>query len=288
MKNRVIMTMIICGVCLVLFAVMFMQFRTIEETDITEIENMREAELRTAISEWKSKYEETAKQLEANQKSIDEYQQKIEQNGEASELVDKDLEESNMILGKTDVYGEGVIITLSSTNERDVKYRDLLELINELRYAGAEAISINDVRILGSTYVAQPDGVLMLIKGQRITSPYVIKAIGNQTYLSSILNLKDSGYIDKAKAVGLNVKLETGKNIKILKYSGEMEIKYMKEGANQAMIFIAIVVGCILGAVIGIYAPMVPYTYSGIFSYCYYCSIRFCIWRNFINFKEEF
>lgn len=138
-----------------------------------------------------------------------------------------------MILGKTDVYGEGVIITLSSTNERDVKYRDLLELINELRYAGAEAISINDVRILGSTYVAQPDGVLMLIKGQRITSPYVIKAIGNQTYLSSMLNLKDSGYIDKAKAVGLNVKLETGKNIKILKYSGEMEIKYMKEGANK-------------------------------------------------------
>ena len=29
------------------------------------------------------------------------------------------------------------------------------------------------------------------------------------------------------------------------------------------MIFIAIVVGCIIGAVIGIYAPMVPYTYSG-------------------------
>ncbi len=29
------------------------------------------------------------------------------------------------------------------------------------------------------------------------------------------------------------------------------------------MILIAIVVGCILGAVIGIYAPMVPYTFSG-------------------------
>lgn len=29
------------------------------------------------------------------------------------------------------------------------------------------------------------------------------------------------------------------------------------------MIFIAIIVGCILGAIIGIYAPMVPYTYSG-------------------------
>ena len=29
------------------------------------------------------------------------------------------------------------------------------------------------------------------------------------------------------------------------------------------MVLMAIVIGCILGAVIGIYAPMVPYTYSG-------------------------
>ena len=29
------------------------------------------------------------------------------------------------------------------------------------------------------------------------------------------------------------------------------------------MIFIAIIIGCILGAIIGIYAPVIPYTYSG-------------------------
>lgn len=51
----------------------------------------------------------------------------------------------------------------------------------------------------------------MIINGQRVSSPYVIKAIGNQTYLSSTLSLKDSGYIDKTRAIGLNVKLETGK-----------------------------------------------------------------------------
>ncbi len=232
-KNKLIMTIIIGGVCLILFAVMFMQFRTIEETDITAIKNMREAELRTAISEWKSKYEETVEQLEVNQKSINEYKQKLGKNEEASELVDNDLKESNMILGKTDVYGEGVTITLSNSDEREVKYRDLIELINELRYAGAEAISINDVRVISSTYIAQPDGVLILVNGQRISSPYVIKAIGNQTYLSSTLSLRDSGYIDKARAVGLNIKLETGKNIKILKYSGDMNIKYMKEGVIE-------------------------------------------------------
>lgn len=72
------MTVIIGVVCIVLFAVMFMQFKTIEETDITAIENMRETELRTEISKWKTQYEETAQLLEENRKSIQEYQDTIE------------------------------------------------------------------------------------------------------------------------------------------------------------------------------------------------------------------
>lgn len=231
-REEIIMTIIIGIVCVVFFAVMFMQFRTIEETDITAIENMRESELRTAISEWKGKYEETLEQLENNKKSFKEYQEKIEKNEETSELVEKDLNKSNMILGKTDIYGEGVIVTLSNSSEYQITYSDLLELVNELKYAGAEAISINDERILSSTYISQPIDGLTVIGGQRISSPFVIKAIGNQTYLSSTLSLKDSGYIDRNRATGMNVKLETSKNIKILKYNGEMEIKYMKEGVK--------------------------------------------------------
>lgn len=221
------MTVIIGLVCIVLFAVMFMQFKTIEETDITAIENMREAELRTAISEWKGKYEDTQAQLDANLKSIEEYQERIESNEEASELIDEDLEESNMLLGKTDVTGEGVILTLTNTDEYTITYSHLLELVNELRYAGAEAISINDVRIVMTEIVEVQ--VRMIVSGQRVTSPYVVKAIGNQTYLSSTLSLKDSGFIDRYQASGMNIKLETNKNIKILKYNGEMNVKYMKE-----------------------------------------------------------
>lgn len=229
-KNQIIMTIIIGLVCVVFFAVMFMQFKTIEETDITAIENMRETELRTAISEWKGKYEDTQKQLEANRKSVKEYQETIEKNGEASELVNKDLAESNMLLGKTDVVGEGVVVTLTNNDTPDgtVTYSHLLELINELRYAGAEAISINDARIVTTTELTQVEG-RMQASGQRIASPYVIKAIGNQTYLSSTLSLKDSGFIDRYKASGMDIKLEKGNNIKILKYNGDLKVKYMKE-----------------------------------------------------------
>lgn len=226
-KNEIIMTVIIGLVCVVLFSVMFMQFKTVEETDITAIENMRETELRTSISEWKGKYEDTQEQLEANYKSIHEYQEKMEKNEETSELIDKDLAESNMLLGKTDVTGQGVIVTLTNTDECPITYTHLLELVNELRYAGAEAISINDTRVVMTEIVEVQ--VRMIVSGQRITSPYVIKAIGNQTYLSSTLSLKDSGFIDRYQASGMDIKLETNKNIRILKYNGEMKVKYMKE-----------------------------------------------------------
>ena len=67
-------------------------------------------QLKTCISEWKGKYEETVEQLQANQKTIKDYKNKLEKNEEASGLVDKELKDSNMILGKTDVFGEGVTI----------------------------------------------------------------------------------------------------------------------------------------------------------------------------------
>lgn len=226
-KNRIIMAVIICLVCVVLFAVMFMQFKTVEETDITAIENMRETELRTAIAEWKGKYEDTQKRLEEDRKSIKEYKEKVEKNEEASELIDKDLAASNMLLGKTDVVGEGIVLTLTNTNECPITYSHLLELVNELRYAGAEAISINDARVVMTEIVEVQ--VRMIISGQRVSSPYVIKAIGNQTYLSSTLSLKDSGFIDRYKASNMDIKLEKSNNVKILRYNGEMKVKYMKE-----------------------------------------------------------
>ena len=90
-------------------------------------------------------------------------------------------------------------------------------------------MSITGVRVRSSTYISGPQEALILIDGSRITSPFVVKAIGNQTYLSSTLSLKDTGFIDKYKASGVQIQLETGKNIQIPKYNGETQIKYMKE-----------------------------------------------------------
>jgi len=201
--------------CTLLVATMFIQVKTVEKVNETDIENMREAELREQISTLKSKYEEVNEKLTETNSKIAEYNAKIESNDEASELLDEELKKSNLLLGTTDVVGEGV------------------ELINELRFAGAEAISINGVRILSMTDIVDIDSYILIKPRQRLISPYVVKAIGNQTYLTSTLCMKNSGFIDSYKNSGKTVTLEKQRNIKIPKYSENLDIKYMKEVAEQ-------------------------------------------------------
>ena len=136
-------------------------------------------------------------------------------------------------MGLTDVKGSGVIVTLTDTEEALYTYTadDLLQLINELKYAGAEAISINDNRIINLTDIAMISDNLIVMNGgtTRISSPYVIKAIGDQKYLTSTLSMKNSGYIDQMEANGMKIELEQKDNIEIKAYTGELESKYMKE-----------------------------------------------------------
>lgn len=230
-KEKIVMSVIIGMVCILLVAVMFAQFRTVEETDITGIETAREEELRTMISSWKEKYEETAQKVEETNQKINEYKEKAASVEETKTLLDEELNQTNMLVGKTDVTGEGVIISLIDNENKQIEDTDLLSLINELKLAGAEAISINDKRIVNMTEIVMVNDTI-LINEERVTSPYTVKAIGNQKYLSSALSLKNSGYIDKYTSLGKTINMSLEKNIKILEYNSNnnlMEFRYAKE-----------------------------------------------------------
>lgn len=227
-------TVVIFIVCIVLVSVMMMQFRTVEQTDITEIENMRESELRAALADWKTKYEEVSTQLDDINARIAEYNTTINDNEQASKLIDEELQESNILIGKTDVYGEGVVVTLANSNEQQIEAYDLMDLVNELRYAGAEAISINEQRVLNMTEIVDMgDYAYITVNSQRIQEPYIVKAIGDKDYINSILNLKGSGFVDRSKTLGMNVSSRTENRVEIPKYNGEFEITYMQEATSE-------------------------------------------------------
>ena len=167
--------------------------------------------------------------LYVNQK-IEEYNKTIEDNEAAAELVDEELTESNILVGKTDVYGEGVVVTLSDGTYSRVYASHLIDLVNELRYAGAEAISINGVRVLAMTDIVDVD-TYILVNLQRIQGPYVVKAIGDKDYISTILQLKGSGFVDTVTDINVSLKVEN--KVEIPKYNGELEVEYMQEVVSE-------------------------------------------------------
>lgn len=229
-KGKITITIIIGIMCFILTALIFLQVKTISQTNISELELMRESELKTEITSLKTKFEETVKKVTETNNKILEYEEASNEGKEASELLQQELKETEELLGKTSVTGEGIIIKLANGGEQQVNAEDLLELINLLKNAGAEAISINEHRIAYDSYIVDiNEKNYITIKGEYVTSPYTIKAIGNTTYLESAVSQKNYGYIDTKISEGKQISLERATNIKIAAHDRELDFEYVKE-----------------------------------------------------------
>ena len=97
-----------------------MQFKIVNETDITSIETMQKAELRTELANWKAKYDEAEKANNENQSKINEYKDTRQSNEETEKLMESELQQTNLLLGTTDVEGEGIEITLRDTEDETI------------------------------------------------------------------------------------------------------------------------------------------------------------------------
>lgn len=234
-KGKVILTVSIGLTAFILVMIMFAQFKTVQETDITGIETMREAELRTELASWKSKYEEVNTKIEETEGKIEEYNNELQNNNDLTNLLQDELNEAKMYAGYTDLTGEGIIITLSDNDKSQIVASDLITLVNELKNAGAEAISINGERIVTTTDIIDIQYKYILINTSsnegrvlRIYSPFVVKAIGNQKYLESAITVK-YGYIDQMEANEKSISYVLDNNVIVEKYNGNLDFKYATE-----------------------------------------------------------
>lgn len=232
MKKGKITMIITAGIaCFVLVLVMTMQFKIVNEADITSIENMRKTELSTELANWKTKYDEVNKQYEETSAMIEDYKNNKESNEETNNLMDAELEQINMTLGKTDVEGQGITITINETNNEEIEKitaDDLLLIVNALKLAGAEAISINNQRIINMSDIVYIDAAgVIKVNGERILAPYIINVIGNSEYLESSL-IGNGGVVDEMRKKEQDVTIKRENNIVINKYDGNITTKYIE------------------------------------------------------------
>ncbi len=166
-----------------------------------------------------------------------EYEASLANTGTIYGKMNSELLYTKDIAGLQAVEGPGVVITLSDglekiTNQMFLDWivvhdNDVLEIVNALKAAGAEAISINGERIM-STSSIRCGGPTILIDEKRHAIPFVIRAIGDPRKLEAIANSTNS-YFDFLRYRGVMAQIHKVENMTIRGYNGKRKLMYQKK-----------------------------------------------------------
>jgi uncharacterized protein YlxW (UPF0749 family) len=122
----------------------------------------------------------------------------------------------SILVGAVGATGPGVILKIDDPGP-GVSAEAMLDVINELRAAGAEAIEINDahqsVRVGVDTWVVGTPGSLT-IDNKTLLPPYSILAIGDPPTLAAAMNIP-GGAQDSIKRVGARMSVQQADRVDI-------------------------------------------------------------------------
>lgn len=157
---------------------------------------------------------------------------------EIARLLRQEAERYRMYSGMTDVLGEGLIIVIDdgqralqeweNPNDLIVHDLDLRRLVDELRIAGAEAISVNGKRVVAGITEIICNGPTIRINGVQLAPPYVIRAIGDRYALDRRMKDPES-YAHTLWQSGLQMEINTQVRLSVEKLNKLPEFKYAKE-----------------------------------------------------------
>lgn len=232
MNNKVV-SLVLGFMCFALTLAICVQVRTVNSSNSIVSNNREENNLRAEVLKYKEKYESKAKEVEKAEEELEAERQKSTQNSSQLKEKEEKIQKSNKIIGLAEVKGSGIIITLKDS-KKDIKSalnpselvvhdEDVLNVINELKNAGAEAISINDQRVVPTTGIICGGNIIEINK-EKVGVPFVIKAIGLPEQLAALE--RPYGYLDLLRDYGIQVEVERSNNITIPKYTSTISYNY--------------------------------------------------------------
>lgn len=238
MKNTKI-SLSIGLVCLVLGVMVAVQFRTVK-ANLGPVTEYRARELASQLKKVTAERDNLIALKNELERKLHEYENAEAEGNIAAKYLNEELNKARIIAGLVDVEGPGIIMTVDDLkfsenyNFNIIHYTDLLELVNELNAAGAEAISINDQRIISTTEIRQA-GLHININTVKFAPPYVFKVIGDPKTLEAALRMRD-GIVQRIENKGVAISITQQQSVVVKKYDGVIEKKYsrvVKEGEVQ-------------------------------------------------------
>lgn len=230
----------IAFVCIVLGLMVSVQFKAVRQ-GVGTVSEYRARELAAQLKNLKDENSALLRMKSEYEDKIKNYEDTASQSSVSAKLIKKELDKARLLAGLEDVEGPGIIVTLDdlkfseSTNYVLIDDITLLRVLNELNAAGAEAVSINDQRVISSTEIRYISGVKININTISFAPPFVFKAIGDPATLEAALRLR-GGVVESLENDGIAVTISQEQLVKINKFNGVIEKKYskvVKEGAAQ-------------------------------------------------------
>lgn len=106
----------------------------------------------------------------------------------AQNAAEERLADLEILAGTVPAQGRGIVVSILDPGQ-EVRAPTLLGVVQELRNAGAEVIQIGDVRVVASTAITTDADGHLLVDGTAITSPYVVRAIGDPSVMGPALQI---------------------------------------------------------------------------------------------------
>lgn len=235
MTNKVKISLVLGTMCFALTAGICIQIKTVKNINSTVSQSYEENNLRAEVLKYKEKYDNLLKETEKVDSELQQQIEKATENNSELEEAKNKINDGNKTIGLAEVTGPGVIITVADSDIDSNKVldssdllvhdSDILKIVNELKNAGAEAISINGQRVILTTSIIC-GGNIININGERIGSPFEIKAIGSPEALANLS--RPDGCLSLLQQRGVKVSTPKKSNsITIPKYSGVLNFKYL-------------------------------------------------------------
>lgn len=222
---------------LVLGVLLSVQFRVTKET-LKSPQIHRVQAVGAKIDEARSDRDKKQDQINKMRADLDKMAAGVELGALREELVRSRIE-----AGLSGVYGPGIEVTLNDSNavvkpgENPNLYvlhdEDILKVLNELRAAGAEALAINNQRVLATSEIRCTGPTILINRNQRLTPPFVISAIGNQDNLTNSLKMR-GGVIETLQFWGIQVSIKKVSQVNIPALSGTISFDYAKPTAEDS------------------------------------------------------
>lgn len=229
-------------VCLIMAFLVTLQIKSvIYNHAVNSQETVRVDELLKQLNDERAKNDNLTELVSSLKSDMQSFKDEASQNSDYSKTLLSQLEKAELLAGLVEVEGSGLTITVKDSSMKNtvgdpsayiIHDTDLLMLINELCDAGAEAISINNERVISTTEI-RCAGSTVSVNNTRCAQPFTIKVIGDPVNLENALLMRDGVY-DTLTAWGLEIDIKKVSSITIPAYTGTLNYKYAKPTEKTA------------------------------------------------------